>query len=283
MTVIGRVLKKMSMELLKSSQSNIVINELLCFVQNILDVMDEESAVKLCASSFSSKEIGTAKHLLFKSLSTIARNVAKRNNKDHKKLRDIIYVFKNTDSDITPIFVAKELLKLPPITSDCVDVTKLLKNIVVLKSEVNNLKKIDLPTLRTDVDAISKDYVSIKQLEELHSDIDNMKKVSSVHKFNRNIKYQYGLQPAAPSAVSEVSPCGSSVVTHPSTAVAVEHIADPLVTQQRDINSKSLSDIKRETECGLIDQNGKWIVVQRKKKSKNRYVHHKFFDSRNKF
>lgn len=54
-------------------------------------------------------------------------------------MEDFICAFKNTKPDKTPIFVARELRKLPAITSDHVDVTILLRDIVALRSEVNSL------------------------------------------------------------------------------------------------------------------------------------------------
>lgn len=56
-------------------------------------------------------------------------------------LEDIICAFKNTEPDQTPIFVAKELHKLPPVTFDHVDVTRLLKYIILLQTEVKHIKQ----------------------------------------------------------------------------------------------------------------------------------------------
>lgn len=62
--------------------------------------------------------------------------------------------------------MAKELQKLPPVPFDHIDVTILLKDIVVLKSELNCLKQLDLQQLSADVDTITRDYASVEQLEE---------------------------------------------------------------------------------------------------------------------
>lgn len=55
---------------------------------------------------------------------------------------DIISLFKVVDSDVMPVFVARSLEKLPPITFDYLDVSKLLKILILnrLQSEIKNIK-----------------------------------------------------------------------------------------------------------------------------------------------
>ena len=50
-----------------------------------------------------------------------------------KSLQDIVTLMKETDPDDVPDFVVRDLHKLPPITFDHVDVTRLLKDITSLK------------------------------------------------------------------------------------------------------------------------------------------------------
>jgi hypothetical protein len=65
---------------------------------------------------------------------------SRRKDKKKKDVEDMISVFKTTDPDQLPVFVAYDLHKLPPISFDHVDVTKLLKDILVLRSEITNIK-----------------------------------------------------------------------------------------------------------------------------------------------
>ncbi|KAI5646617.1 hypothetical protein NE865_01551 [Phthorimaea operculella] len=58
-----------------------------------------------------------------------------------KNIRDIFRVFQNEDPDDVPTYVARDLNKLPPVTFDHVDVTTLLKDIVLLKSDMKDLKQ----------------------------------------------------------------------------------------------------------------------------------------------
>ena len=53
---------------LKCNSFNIVINEVLAFVCNKIDVMDEDSICRICETAFSENEITMAKNLLFDSI-----------------------------------------------------------------------------------------------------------------------------------------------------------------------------------------------------------------------
>lgn len=145
---------------LKCDKCNIVIDEMLSFIQNKLSIMDDDSLVRICVASFTIDEIKKSKTLLFESVPTDKRNILrKQKGKEHRDLVDIIALLKVIDPDVTPIFVARQLEKLPPITFDHLDVTKLLKDITLLKSKVENINssyvsheqlKIELCNLKHD-------------------------------------------------------------------------------------------------------------------------------------
>lgn len=147
----------MTSNIVKCTSCNIVINELLSFIQNKVDVMDEVSLVQICTSSFSTEEIEAAKNLLFQSIATTKRNITrKREGKAGRDLDDIISLLKGTDPELVPIFVARNLQKLPPITFDHVDVTRLLKDILVLQQDMKSIKESyattdDLAALKDDI------------------------------------------------------------------------------------------------------------------------------------
>lgn len=163
---------KMSTDILKCSQCNIVINELLCFVQNKIDVMDEESLIRLSVGSFSEMDIKKAKELLFMSITTTVKNTSRRKNKANKGMEDIICIFKNTDPESTPIFVAKELHKLPPVTFDHIDATRLLKDIIMLQTEVKNIK--EMYATNEEVEGVKQQLKYINQLNDsnLHKNVN---------------------------------------------------------------------------------------------------------------
>lgn len=119
------------------SSQQLIANEVLAFLQHAIDTMDEISIIQICKSNFTSEEIGVAKKLLYESAGKIDRMPARRlDEKGEKSLQDIINLLKETDPDDVPSFVAKNLHKLPPVTFDHVDVTRLLKDITTLKSSL---------------------------------------------------------------------------------------------------------------------------------------------------
>ena len=127
------------MDIVKCANCNIVINEVLCFVQNKIDVMNSVSLSLLCRQSFNEDEILKAKRLLFES---IPQRLVKRKGEDRKSknIEDIMGILRGSDPENIPIFVARDLQKLPPVTFDHVDVTRLLKDITLLQSQVMSLQ-----------------------------------------------------------------------------------------------------------------------------------------------
>lgn len=151
-----------SSNVVKCANCNVVINEMLAFVCNKLDVMDEESLSRICLSAFSDSDIVEAKNLLFSAIQTTKRKITRK--KDGKKLRDIddiMSLLQVTHPDERPVFVAKDLHKLPPVLFDHVDVTKLLKDITILKRELLEIKT---------------NCVTVHQLQPVISDVDTLKK-----------------------------------------------------------------------------------------------------------
>lgn len=124
----------------KCVSCNIVIDELLAYIQNKVSIADEVTLAKICTSAFSSDQIHNSKTLLLESLSSEVRSkVRKGKGKDNRVLNDIIAIFKS-EPDHLPIFVARDLEKLPPITFDHLDVSKLLKDMVLVQADIKNIK-----------------------------------------------------------------------------------------------------------------------------------------------
>lgn len=146
--------------ILKCNSCNIVVNELLTFVMNKLDVMDEESLCNICVSSFSSEDIKKSKELLFQSIPIVKKKINRRKHgKERRDIDDIIGLVKITDPDALPVFVARDLHRLPPVTFDSVDVTCLLKDLVMLK---------------TDIQTIKMKYATVEQLEIIQSKVEGL-------------------------------------------------------------------------------------------------------------
>ncbi|CAH4034220.1 unnamed protein product [Pieris brassicae] len=56
-------------------------------------------------------------------------------------MEDILCVIKETDPELVPIFVARDLQRLPPVTFDHVDATRLLRDIIKLQDNVLFIKE----------------------------------------------------------------------------------------------------------------------------------------------
>ncbi|KAI5638528.1 hypothetical protein NE865_08845 [Phthorimaea operculella] len=127
---------------LPKRSDTVVVDELLAFVQNKLDVMDVVSLEQICLTSYSDVDIYTAMAHLNETAEPKHVRLTMRNKEGSgkKNIRDIFRVFQNEDPDDVPTYVARDLNKLPPVTFDHVDVTTLLKDIVLLKSDVKELK-----------------------------------------------------------------------------------------------------------------------------------------------
>lgn len=140
----------------KCNSCNIVIDEVLAFISNKIDVMDEEAIIRICESAFSESDIVNGKNLLFESIPASKKKTRKRKGKTLRDIEDIICLLKETDPEVIPIFVARELQKLPPVLFDHLDATRILK---------------DLVRLRQDVDRITHEYATLKDVESLKSDL----------------------------------------------------------------------------------------------------------------
>ena len=144
---------------------NVAINELLCFLQNKCDVLDEISIIRLCISSFKSEDVDKAKTLLFEFVPTeMGRKITRKGeNKTEKDLQDIIKVLKECEPKIFPKFVACDLTKLPPISFDHIDVSKFLTDIRVMQEELNTVKqqilnKCDEQTLKLNIEELRSEF-----------------------------------------------------------------------------------------------------------------------------
>lgn len=154
-----RVIVKMALNTVKCNNCNIVISELLAFVQNKADVMDEVSIIRLCNTAFKSDEIVTAKKLLLESVTPRSRKITRKGEgKEKRDMEDILCIIKETDPECLPIFVARDLQRLPPVTFDHLDATRILRDIIKLQD---------------DITVIKENYVTKEMLKESSPEVNN--------------------------------------------------------------------------------------------------------------
>ncbi|CAG4974619.1 unnamed protein product [Parnassius apollo] len=125
----------------KCNKCNIVNDEVLSYIQNKISIADEETLVRICKSAFTSEDIKNSKTLLFESIPTDKRKILRKNKgKEERDVADMINLFKTTEPDLIPVFVARQLDKLPPILWDHLYCSKLLKDMITMKTEIVGIK-----------------------------------------------------------------------------------------------------------------------------------------------
>lgn len=157
-----------------SNQCNLVINELLCFLQCKIDLMDELTLIQICCSNFGEDEILQAKTILGEA--TNSRSMRKGDGKNKRLLQDIIKTLKETEPTSLPTFVARDLNRLPPVYFDYVDVSSLLKSILMLKQDVHRIqcdyiKSSELTKVQLELEDIKTNLLSKSSVIELTNDL----------------------------------------------------------------------------------------------------------------
>ena len=131
MRKVWNFLREVPSYTVRMADSDIIVNEILCFITNKIDLMDHDSLVLTCSKAFSVDDAVAAKSIMKEActntdiLGTL-RIVARTGSDKHKRnIEDIIAMAHKLGTN-GPTFVAKDLRKLPPLTFDSIDVTHLL-------------------------------------------------------------------------------------------------------------------------------------------------------------
>ena len=124
-----------------------IVNELLCFVVNKMDTLPFDYLVKLCSDFYSESEIDAAKEIISK-LGPTDKRYPKRKGQNKKvtTVQDILRIMLELETNLIPVFVARDLGNLTPLSYEHFDVSKLLHDIEVVRNEVN-LIKFSIPSL----------------------------------------------------------------------------------------------------------------------------------------
>lgn len=166
-------------KLVKCSSCNIVLNEVLAFICNKIDVMTEESISRICVSAFTECDIVVAKQLLYDCLPTSkTMKQRKRSGKVLRDIDDIVCLLKETNPQEIPIFAARDLQKLPPVLFDHVDVTSILKDLVKMRNDIDRLQQ--------------KESSSEDQINTMRTELEDLKKASIVNNFSQNVNKKRG-------------------------------------------------------------------------------------------
>ena len=129
----------------KSAVNNngVIIDELLCFVQNKIDIPPPISIGDLCKATLTEHDREASKRRIFElcaddSCTRMRKRIGPKRSVQNDN--DIIRLLQEKGTD-TPTFVALDLAKLPPVTFDSIDVSTLLNSIRQNEAEITLLKE----------------------------------------------------------------------------------------------------------------------------------------------
>jgi hypothetical protein len=128
----------------------VIVNELLCFVWNKMDILPYDTIVKLCSDVFDDDEVADAKSVLFgvcASADSVRKITRKGADKLKHNLHDILNLLHETEPSDTPCFAAADLSKLPPVHYNHMDMSVILKELELVKGDIAELKLAQVATL----------------------------------------------------------------------------------------------------------------------------------------
>lgn len=290
----------MATNLVKCATCNIVINEVLAFVNNKIQVMDEESISRICVSAFSDADIVAAKNLLFASIpKTKKKTQRKGDGKTRRDIDDIIRLLKETDPENIPVFVARDLEKLPPVLFDHVDVTRILKDLLRMQQDINCIKEnyvtVDqLDTVKRDLKSLNENVIKSKQ-NNFGGSVNKKRGACLLNSFE-HCSGPMGLLPECDAASTVIDvPCDTGNKAAPNVnsillgknksmddvvrvgewKVSKEcdtgHTASPNVNSDVFGKKKSMADVVRVGEWKKHKEDTEWTVVQRRR-LRNRFA-----------
>ena len=102
-------------------KQSFIVNELLCYIQNKMDTVPFNVLAKLTSDFYASDEIKQAKELLFQLVSRPGHRFRQciGPNKSLEDVRDMLKLLLSAELSEVPIFLALDITRLPPMSSDC--------------------------------------------------------------------------------------------------------------------------------------------------------------------
>ena len=129
----------------------IVIDEFLCFISNKASCIAYQLLVKLCYDTFTDLNVVTkSKDVIFgvmtdTNLIDDARKPRKVKHRGEDRrlldIKDVVNVFLQLPPAIIPRFVDEDLSVLPPLSMDCFDISRVVKDIENIKSQMQLLQE----------------------------------------------------------------------------------------------------------------------------------------------
>ena len=130
----------------RGAPAGTLLDTVLCYLYNKMDLIVQDTLVKLTVDYFDSITIETAKRSLYECdvvKSTIDVPLVRRKsgpNKDRKNVEDMLFALHKCPNGL-PIFVVSDLSLLPPLDIKNADFSHLLGEIRALRAEMANLRE----------------------------------------------------------------------------------------------------------------------------------------------
>lgn len=130
-------------------------NELLCFLQQKAKLMAFDHIIQICSSFYASDDIKKAQNIVSK----IVKHrlpMHKGADKDRKTLVDLLKICLDPTM-LLPVFSAVRIDRLPPVGIEHVDVSALLQELTLLRSEVKAVAELrtEMAELKSCLQALS--------------------------------------------------------------------------------------------------------------------------------
>lgn len=122
---------------------NLRVNEVLCFMKNKKDIFPFDILKQLCVEFYSDEDVLKAKELLYATAflhlheNERPRRIDRRGAaKRQSDVEDMLRVLLAAEAEHTPTFVAADLSQLPPVGPRCFDLSRILRDVDVLKQQM---------------------------------------------------------------------------------------------------------------------------------------------------
>ena len=223
----------------KSCEDQIVVNELLCFLQNRLDRLPAEIVINICNSFYDDDDVFSAKQQLF----NITQNVRDSKHrfikrcgerKRYENLQDMVNVLLSIQMKSIPTFAAKNLSKLPPLSAMDSDVTGLCNDIISLKQEISQLAgyRKDLNDAVVEVRRLTQNP-PIQAERPQHSCPSQERAKTRMHEENMRLTQQQS------TTAHVVRPRPDSIRSHDSASTTESLLAPPHVISLPEKNTEN--------------------------------------------
>ena len=148
-----------------------IVNEVLCYIQNKMNSEAKEVIVNLASQFFTYEEIIAAKKLLYEVAPVTRRRliIHRGDDKARQEVADMYYHFHSVQLNDVPMFLALDISRLPPLTSNSNDMTTILKNIESMQLHIKTLTEVQKTMSEVMAAHICKGHTGISIHQKLMS------------------------------------------------------------------------------------------------------------------